>query len=419
MKRKEKKFLAILIASLLLVLLFTPGEDRLEWAHTYMREDTRAYGSRILFEGLQSVFDGAPVIPIDIPPYEATQDTSVTGVSYVFLNDVFTPDDAELASLLRFVAKGNTLFVSAEMISQKLKTQFKLETDTYIPGVELLDTDTSRVNLVNPSLHQAGGYFYGTNTALTYLVPASGADTAQIDLLGVYHDGKPNYVRTRHKNGWIYLHTAPLAFTNYNMLVGEGAQYVFRALSYMTGGKIDHSNNAATASDAGLDAVQRIWWDAYYKPFRVEVRTPLRYILSAPALRTAYGIACIGLLLFVFFHGKRKQRPVPIVTPERNTTVEFAETVGQLYFHQGDHAALARKMIDQFRHYARSQLRMTTTAADELVPEIIAARSGVDLEKVIALLNDIKAIENGQAFDETRLQRLAKHFDGFYEHSAR
>lgn len=410
MKSKEKKFLAILIASLVMVLLFTPREDKLEWAHTYMREDTRAYGSRILYEELRQLH-GEHIVPVDIPPYEAVQDTALRNVTYLFLNDFFMPDDNELASLLRFVSRGNMLLISAETIADEFMAQIGVEPNTYFPGVELLGVDTSFVNLVNPALHQEGGFYYGSNIGLTYLEPV--ADSSQTDLLGVYQDGKANYVRAPHGQGWIYVHTAPLAFTNYNMLEGNGGEYAFKALSYLFG-----VNNASEARLEN-DAQPRIWWDAYYKPFRVEVRTPLRYILSSPVLRVAYILACIGLLLFVFFHGKRKQRPIPIDLPERNTTVAFAETVAQLYFHQGDHAGLAHKMIEQFRHYARSKLQLTAGTVGDLVPEIVSGRSGVEIDKVASLLDEIKAVEQKQAIDAVRLQHLAKQFDAFYTDSVR
>lgn len=415
MRGKEKKFLMIFIASLIIVLLFTPREDELEWAHTYMREDTRAYGSRILYEELRQLYDADRVLPVDIPPYEAIQDTSLQDVSYLFLNDVFMPDDEELAALLRFVSRGNTLFVSAERISATLLNRFGLETDGYLPVVELLGVDTSYVNLVNPALYQDGGYYYSTNAGLTYLKTVS--DSSQVDLLGIYEAGKPNFVRARLDSGWVYVHTAPLAFTNYNMLAGNDAAYAFKALSYLSGANTPREIEVSVLPEAS--ATGRIWWDAYYKPFRVEVRTPLRYILSSPALRMAYGIGLIGLLLFVFFHGKRKQRPIPIDSPERNTTAAFAETVGQLYFHQSDHTGLAHKMIDQFMHYARSRLQMTASVSSDLVPEIVSARSGVDIEKVILLLDEMKAVEQGISIDEAGLQRVANQLDVFYTNSAR
>jgi hypothetical protein len=272
-----------------------------------------------------------------------------------------------------------------------------LEIDRYIPGIGPNGADSVRINFVNPVLKQEGGFFYGANLALAFF--QTKRDSLHIDLLGTFDDGKPSFVRSPLGQGWIYLSTTPLAFTNLNMLTGEGATYVFRALSYLS--------------------AENIWWDAYHKPLRMEARTPLRYILSAPALRMAYVLLVVGLLMFVFFHGKRKQRPIPVRSPEHNTTVEFTETVGRLYFHQGDHTGLALKMVEQFKHYLQTRLHLSSGWLTDVPPGIVASRTGVSLEMAQGLLADLGRVEQGESVDENGLLRLAARIDAFFKASAR
>ena len=82
--------------------------------------------------------------------------------------------------------------------------------------------------------------------------------------------------------------------------------------------------------------------------FDADQQSIFRYIFTQPALTWAYYLVLIGLLFYALFAGKRTQRVIPVVEPPRNTSLEFAQTVGRLYFQQGDHDNLARKKIQYF-----------------------------------------------------------------------
>ena len=56
----------------------------------------------------------------------------------------------------------------------------------------------------------------------------------------------------------------------------------------------------------------------------------LSVIRQHPPLLWAFWLGIVGLLLFIFFNVKRKQRIINVVKPNVNTTVNFTETVGRL-----------------------------------------------------------------------------------------
>lgn len=76
-------------------------------------------------------------------------------------------------------------------------------------------------------------------------------------------------------SGNLYLHSVPNIFTNYNLLKVE-RDYIFKSLSYLN--------------------IRDVIWDEYYKEVNKYQSTPIRYILSQPALKWAYFTLIISLI---------------------------------------------------------------------------------------------------------------------------
>ncbi len=151
--------------------------------------------------------------------------------------------------------------------------------------------------------------------------------------------------------GNLYIHSVPNIFTNYNLLKAE-RDYIFKCLSYLN--------------------IRDVIWDEYYKEVNKYQSTPIRYILSQPSLKWAYFTLIISLIFFVIFRGRRDQRVIPIIKPLSNTTLEFVETVGNLYFKQSNHKNIADKKITYFLDYIRIKYSLKTLnyLNDDLVKQL-------------------------------------------------
>ena len=113
-------------------------------------------------------------------------------------------------------------------------------------------------------------------------------------------------------SGEIVLVTTPLLFTNYGMLDGDNAAYLFRLLSHLK----------------GLPVVRT---EAYGVGAQVEV-SPFRYFLSQRPLRWALYLTMLVLVLFMVFTARRRQRAIPVIREPANRNLEFAELIGTLYY---------------------------------------------------------------------------------------
>ena len=107
-------------------------------------------------------------------------------------------------------------------------------------------------------------------------------------------------------------------------------------------------------------------WDEAYKVGRMEASTPLRYILSQTPLRWAWYLgAVVGGAVHLGVcpspAARHPHRGCHRATPRANSM----HTVGRLYWHKGDHADLARKMIAHFKEDVRQRTYLGTFAYDE------------------------------------------------------
>jgi hypothetical protein len=60
--------------------------------------------------------------------------------------------------------------------------------------------------------------------------------------------------------------------------------------------------------------------------------TPLRFFLTNDFLRWALRLSVFGLILYILFEMKRRQRVIPVITPLRNSTVRFCKNGCQRLF---------------------------------------------------------------------------------------
>lgn len=400
MKREDRKYVALLVLAVALATTARlAAPEPLDWTWSFERDDTRPYGSTVIYDQLPALMPGAMLRPLDLPPFLVLRDTTRTGVNYVFVTPVFEPDPAETERLLDFATRGNTLFVVAATFRGALADSLKLETDVdpRVPAAILgrQGFDSLGVNFVNPRLRADSAWTFRRGAADHYF---ERFDSTRTTILGTNTDGRTNFIRLDVGQGAIFLNLVPLAFTNYHALSG-GEGYVYRALSYLP--------------------VRETWWDGHYKLGRALARTPLRYILTHPNLRWAYYLLIAGALLFLVFEGKRRQRIIPVVAPPRNDTLDFVQTVGRLYYEHGNHADLVDKRIAFFLDYVRTRLRLPTSEIDDDFLDRVAERSGVPTDAVRATFAEITRVQNLARVTEADLRSLSDRIEAFYRQRVR
>ena len=350
------------IGAIALMILVQPSP--LDTRVRLEREGDAPFDAEVFYAALPDWL-GAPVTPVADPIYTRLEDSTITGTTYVVLTRAFAPGEEEAERMLDFVARGNTVLVAAHALAGPFFQALGDTTDGR-PGLAATFADDlpfigqnalyRRDSLVLHTPGVRGGYAFPVEVELSTL---SGFDTTKTELLGTAgFSDDATLVRVRHGRGAVVVSSTPLAFSN-AALTGEGD-----APAYLAG------LLAAVPS-------QPVLWDDYSKPYKSVARTPLRYVLTTPALRWAYWIGLALIVLLVVFRGRRWQRAIPLVAPPPNAQREFARTVGRLHFVHGDTARLLAAKRRVFLDRLRTRLRLPDPQMDEETARRAARRAGV------------------------------------------
>jgi hypothetical protein len=203
-----------------------------------------------------------------------------------------------------------------------------------------------------------------------------------------------------------------MAFTNFYMVKGDHADYAFKALSYLPQQPIfwDEYVNVLSAGKSTRSISKS--HEANGKQDTQE--SPLKFIVSQPALKWAYFITLSGLFIYLIFEGKRRQRIIPVMESPKNTSLQFVETIGSLYYHQKNHKSIAEKKITHLLTYIRTKFHLKTTETNQEFKIDLSNKSGISRLEINDLFEYITFVENNDNITENQLVALNEQIETFY-----
>ncbi|MEM9719684.1 MAG: DUF4350 domain-containing protein [Bacteroidota bacterium] len=401
----------VTLIALLLTLQVVNKEKEISWEESYARTDKIPYGTYVLFERLQDLFDGRKAVVVSKSPYaylvqeeeeayetyyEYDEDSSfytysldmLEGASYVFINQNFYPDDESINTLLTFTSYGNQVFIATESMDSRLEDSLRIH---IVPGYFDFFTQEDSLS-IQDSLDSLGGEFLLEGEGFTGYVESE--DTLGLRILIENHKGEPTLVQIPYGEGNFYISSVPLAFTNYHMLDSlHMARYVAQALSY-------------------LPRTNEVLWDEYYKEGNIRRRKleehPLQFIYSQPSLKWAFLLSIVGMLIYMVFESKRKTPIVPLKDPFANTSLEFIETIGRLYFQRGNHKNLLEKKVKIFLSEVYHRFGIPTDELNDAFIQQLAHRTGISADELKEGVIVIQKIRQADVLGE-------KEFTSYYE----
>ncbi|MCY0979112.1 hypothetical protein PGH12_14590 [Chryseobacterium wangxinyae] len=189
------------------------------------------------------------------------------------------------------------------------------------------------------------------------------------------NDDQANFIKAKFGKGNIYVHCEPLFLTNYYLLKSGNTKYAQDVFSY-------------------LNDRETLW---FVEANTKESRFFMRFILGNPALKYAWWLLLAGLLLFIFFNAKRKQRIVPIIEPLKNTSVDFVKSIGNLYLKEGDFHDMMAKKAQYFLNKVRLDLLIDTQNLDEQFAKKLQLKTGKNIEIIEESIALIKKAQDPYA----------------------
>lgn len=394
MNNRIKLYTGILVLLIIVVTIFEFSRpEPVDWSPTFNEKHTKPYGLKVLYSELPSFFAGG-VKDVKVSPYEFIADlydpvdsTYISDNSYLYINRYYIPDETSTRELLRYAAAGNTVFIASENMPAELQDSlgFASEYDFSMKSKGKITLANSR--LKKDSIPVDNGMM---STCFSKL------DSVNTTVLGYQNFGKEkiNFVKIAYGDGYFLLHTYPYIFTNYYLLKGNNHQYVADVLSYLPQGGLYFDCKDRLSAELG--------------------NSPLRYILSQPALRWAWYIGMAALLVFMIFNAKRKQRIVKIIPPVENTTVAFTKTIGNLYYETRDHTNLVDKKITYFLEKIRSDYYLETNDLNDKFVRNLAAKTGKNKDVIKKLVDRIIRLQSKPDCTEQDLLELNRAIEQFH-----
>lgn len=330
MKGYNRFIFAFVIVFFLYILAEMNRPKPVNWKITLSKEDKNPFGGYILFRQLKDLFPRASINSYRLPVYNQVNNFEDSNTAYILIDPQLGLSKDDVEELLDYVVTGNFVFLASTNFSKALMDTLKFKT---MRRFDLMNEDSVTINLNNPLLRAKKNYGFKRMTIDGYL---NEFDTVNSVILGNNQFNDINFIKMPYGEGAFFIHALPLCFSNYFVVSDINADYSAKALSYLP------------------ENVKQIFWDEYYKLGPSGSQNPLRYILNNPWLSWAFRIGLIAMILFVLFQMKRRQRIIPVMAPLRNSTLDFVQTVGNVYFNQRDNKNIAQKKVSYFLEYVRS-----------------------------------------------------------------
>lgn len=420
-KKRLLLFAALAAIVVLLAIVFSKGQKRFNWNESYDQESKNPYGSYIINNLLKGYFpnhsfrefnDSIPDNFIDTPGPS----------NYVFIGEALYVDSVDVQGLLGFVEKGNTAFISSKTIPFDLMFYLYYdECNDFYWDEYLQFTDTiAHLNFNHPDLKAAQDFEF----KYLYRNKVEGYDWKYIDrnyfcegefsltALGQVNDSLVNFARVKYGDGQFYLHTIPLAFSNIQLLDTTGLEYANKIFSHLPKGDIYWDNYSRVSEAVGRRYNSR---QNYNPDRRLATKSPLQYILEQPPLAWAWYLLLSMGLLFLLFRTKRKQRVIPVLEKNTNTSLEFISTIGRLYFIQNNHRKLALQKMILFKAFVRQRYGMLAKESDDTYKERLITKSEVNEALVHKIFLLDQNINNSSFVSENTLIDFHNLIDQFYK----
>lgn len=361
-----KKYFIFLLLIIGIVAVVEMNETKpINWSPNLSINSKDPFGLYILNKELPSLLKDNNIIRFKQTPYEFLEEIqldTLTNSSFLFIDYSDNVGASALKNILQLIEQGNTVFWSNSRFNYALEDTLGFELNKIYGSITNNNTSvwTTNKNLSTSKfvLDQAfiQSYFY---------LPDSVRNSFEVlGLQNNYESDVPNFIKIKQGKGTLFLHSQPLAFSNYSLLNSNNHIYVENVLSYLPKGNIywsvDKLENEVSQSSSIL-----------------------RFILTNEALKWAWYFFLIGLILFVFFTAKRKQRIIPIEIPIKNTTLEFTKTVSNLYIQSKDYEDIIQKRITYTLEKIRRIYYVDTHKLDQVFIENYQAKSGKKQEDII------------------------------------
>lgn len=401
MFKGNRKYYFVLAAIFVgVIFLYYTQPKPLNWNRTFDKSDKIPFGCYAIFNLLETTYS-AKVETSTQGLYNLNESTVSGNQSLLIIDEKINLTKLEIKSLYAFIEKGNTVLLCANRFGPELSDTFRLnvQLNSYFNSSSLdslLKKPAFEISYVQPRNNRLKAYVYPQAATESYF---SKLDTNLFRVSAVDKTNRPVLLEASLGKGKLLLSTLPDVFGNLFIVDHPNRHFVYTLLSKLRN--------------------ETIIWDEYYKSYGRPKDSLFAFIFASDALYMAYSIIMLGLLLFMIFGIKRKQRPIQVITPLRNSTLEFVDVVSQVYFNSRNHKHIALETIRYFYFDISRKFNLSTAVLDEAFYKSLHNLSGVDLEKIRQLFTYCENLKQAPGLTEDNLLELNDRIAKFKQQSIR
>ncbi len=417
MKNSKSIIIILVVVVALAVLTYffmsrTTVKREIDWTENYKPRKEIPYGILLIKDLLKTYHPDKKFKTIESPIRKnLSSKLDSTFSNYVFIGNSLELDSADIDSLLRFVEGGNNAFISTWSIPYELMDRLYGYECGKWEDYFLYEGASVNMNFYDVPFKTDNGFEFKykyKNSNYKYNWRCVNGDyfcdsLKSFSALGYMDAHYVNYIRVPYGSGCFLLHTTPLVFCNYQMLEESSLDYAGKAFSYLNDGDI--------------------YWDEYSWHYSGEdeppsglSESPFKYILSQPALRWAWYLLLILVFIYVLFHAKRKQRAIPLMQSNTNTSLEFVKTIGRLHYQQQNHKNICRHKMKLFLSFIRSRYYLQTNNPDEKLMQKLCDKSEIPYAAIEKIFQSFKLVNYTiVSLTEEELVEFHQSIDYFYK----
>lgn len=377
--RKERLLYFLLgILFLIYVMVEYYKPKPLNWTVTYAQTDKNPYGGYIFYDRLDDVFTNKSLSFSTL--YESKDSTG----HLIILSSRFNASDADMEALFHILDQGRSIMISAQRFSGNFLDSLGLA--MHLRSASAFVEDSVMIKLKNES------FYYPADVISSWF-------TAELPeewhvLSTATQEENPVLIQRDFGKAKLILSSTPLAFTNYGFLYGDNYRYISAAIQLMP--------------------YEHITYSRFYHSGKSEPPTPLRYVLSQAPLKWALYLTLLLLVLYLVIGSRRVQRVIPVLDPVKNTTAQFIQTIGGLFFRERNHKNAANKLIRHFQKSLTQKYYIRNFNEESFPP--LSAKAGVPIDAVIQTFDLIQSIKQANKVTDQHLKQLYEKINLFKIH---
>lgn len=332
------------------------------WIPTYSHTDAQPFGCMLFDSVMQaSMPNGYSVTKKTV--YQMRQDSVFKQPLSILVTTEDQMGKPEVSTMLRLAEHGHTVLVAVKSLYyfiDTLRIDYHYNSSFNISKIAGRDVEKIELRWTQDS----AAYRNHSLSVAVYsqLIPYTleGNDSVACDTLMSlieYDDNReqlderPIALSFKRGKGELILVSAPLLFTNYMTISGQGSLMQARLMERLKQHPV-------------------IRMESYVSGTAQTESSQFYVFLQRPPLRWALYLTFVTILLFCIFTARRRQRVIPVVQKPQNMNLEFVRLIGSLYWQQHDNAGLLAKKLAYAMDEIRRQKAQLSAEDDKLFQEI-------------------------------------------------